>query len=83
MQEMLTISANEAGSPDSRYAGKRTRSTGRPITRAVVDDRADVGNLTDLPHSMRAEQHGKSSVGDQPANGCVYQNLARVTDPMA
>ncbi|WP_155644122.1 hypothetical protein [Burkholderia cepacia] len=48
-----------------------------------MDDRANVGNLTDIPHPMRAEQHGKSSVGDQPANGCVYQNLARVTDPMA
>ncbi|WP_155637732.1 hypothetical protein [Burkholderia cepacia] len=80
---MLTISANEAGRPDGRYAGKRTRLTGRPITRVVVDDHADVSNLTDIPHPMRAEQHGKSSVGDQPANGCVYQNLARVTDPMA
>ncbi|WP_155631018.1 hypothetical protein [Burkholderia cepacia] len=77
------MSANEAGSPDGRYAGKRTRLTGRPITRAVVDDHADVSNLTDIPHPMRAEQHGKSSVGDQPANGCVYQNLTRVTDPMA
>ncbi|WP_175925680.1 hypothetical protein [Burkholderia cepacia] len=48
-----------------------------------MDDHADGGNLTDIPHPMRAEQHGKSSVGDQPANGCVYQNLARVTDPMA
>lgn len=83
MQEMLTITASEAGSPDGRYAGKRTRLTGWPITCAVVDDHADGGNLTDIPHPMRAEQHGKSSVGDQPANGCVYQNLTRVTDPMA
>lgn len=83
MQEMLTISANEAGRRDCRYAGKRTRLTGRPITRAVVEDHADVGNLTDIPHPMRAEQHGKSSFGDQPANGRIYQKLVRVTDPMA
>ncbi|WP_141667394.1 hypothetical protein [Burkholderia cepacia] len=80
---MLTTSANEAGRRDCRYAGKRTRSTGRPITRAVVDDHADVSNLTDIPHPMRAEQHGKSSVGDQTANGRIYQKLVRVTDPMA
>lgn len=83
MQEMLTTSANEAGRRDCRYAGKRTRLTGRPITRAVVDDHADVSNLTDIPRPMQAEQHGKSSFGDQPANGRVYQNLARVTDPTA